>query len=473
MNRDVGRSRGEWHGGAFIQGGATGAAQPPDTDLHSMICDNDRSRLRHGGGTTPAAQPHDTDTHSMCGDNDRSRGGWLGGDGEWDANDQQAQWPSGGWGANDAWAGDERWSGGWVANDAWDGDGRMQQRESTAVAEVGRPAPQVDLSQFGPGIISWGARPDPAHVPPSAGCRDKRAPDYCGMPRAPNPNPQILPDLLPPGPVPDPAATDPGMLQTPLPQTQGLLGNQTAVAGAFGIDPNAAASRALSRDTFDLEYFRSLTITNHYSQHNVALKWHRQEAESAGRDCVIFNNDGYDPVARIEHHEGPGYHFVQVLGEGPQVPWRWQEMVAQMDDHSMRMVVEGLDGVNRSRGLVSCRLQQIEQYDHKRHHAAGVGMLMDMLHIWDFALTRDDGSQVFLHPSYSNTKIECYEGEYLDYEVPKSGMGGTSGRGTFKHFREKRVQHTLRFNARLGTFKRCGSKCKAKAKATSSSSERY
>ena len=126
-------------------------------------------------------------------------------------------------------------------------------------------------------------------------------------------------------------------------------------------------------------------------------------------------------------------------------------MVAQMDEHSMRMLVQGLDDAGRSRGLVSCRLQKTDRYDHKRHHAAGTGAGGEMLFVWDFVLVCEDGTQVFIHPNYSNTKIEFYRGvPEQDHEIPRSGLGGTSGPGTFKHFKNKHIQATLRFKPTSG-----------------------
>ena len=63
------------------------------------------------------------------------------------------------------------------------------------------------------------------------------------------------------------------------------------------------------------------------------------------------------------------------------------------------------------------------------------------------------------------TKIECYTGEpEQDHELPRTGLGGTSGPGTFKYFKNKNVQAILRFNAKLGQ-----GKGKAKGKATGAS----
>ena len=51
------------------------------------------------------------------------------------------------------------------------------------------------------------------------------------------------------------------------------------------------------------------------------------------------------------------------------VPWRWQDMIAQLGDESMRHVVEGVDPNNRSRGVTGCMIVQTNTYDHKRHFA--------------------------------------------------------------------------------------------------------
>ena len=135
-------------------------------------------------------------------------------------------------------------------------------------------------------------------------------------------------------------------------------------------------------------------------------------------------------------------------------------MVAQLDEHSLELVVQGLQGlwptldlgaggvvVNRSRGIVSCRLQKTDRYDHKRHHALGQAAVADDLKIWDFVLECEDGTLVFLHASYSNTKIECRRGEpERDHELPANGPGGSNGAGTFRSFTQRQVQATLRFD---------------------------
>ena len=252
------------------------------------------------------------------------------------------------------------------------------------------------------------------------------------------------------------------------------VGDGAAVAGAASSTESSTErfTESLSADrNFDLEYFRreseiltrAGTWTDTYKQHNVALKYFRDSAEKEGLDVVNFSNTDPDPVAQIVHDRGMSYHFV---GE-PRIPWRWQEMVAQMTDDSMRLAVQGLGGqTGRSRGIVSCRLQRFLRYDQKRNFAErhpelgnprGKGKhatqsmppprAKELLVTWDFVLVCDDGTQVCLHPNLGNPKIACYTGEGVqDHEIPNTGKGGSSGKGTYKYFKNKHIQATLKFD---------------------------
>ena len=88
-------------------------------------------------------------------------------------------------------------------------------------------------------------------------------------------------------------------------------------------------------------------------------------------------------------------------------------------------------------------------YDHKRmHKEVQKNPDDDMLYVWDFALRRDDGTELFLHPNWNDTNIACYSANAydLDIELPNSGMGGTSGAGTFKYFKDKKTERTMKFD---------------------------
>jgi hypothetical protein len=204
-----------------------------------------------------------------------------------------------------------------------------------------------------------------------------------------------------------------------------------------------------------MEYFQDLRMqcrTGEYNRHSAALKYFRIYGEDAGVESVPFDNTEDSLVSRIVHVHGihgTSFHFV---GE-PTIPWKWQEMVCQLDDDSLEFVVTGQDIGNRSRGLVSCWLQKTDLYDHKRHHAIGPRPRSfegaELLKQWDFVLLRDNGTQVFIHPSWKGNKVECRIGmPQQDHRVPMSGVGGTSGPGTFKYFKNKQVERTLRFDAR-------------------------
>ena len=157
-------------------------------------------------------------------------------------------------------------------------------------------------------------------------------------------------------------------------------------------------------------------------------------------------------------------------------------MVTQMDDNSMALAVQGLqENPNLgTRAIVSCRLQKTDRYDHRRHFAhrdkakreqeqggappQSRGQELDkimpflppsarahrdgeMLKIWDFVLVCDDGTEVYLHPDFSKPNIAAYTGvPEPDHELPRSGKGGSSGPGTYKYFKNKQYQMTLKFD---------------------------
>ncbi len=77
-------------------------------------------------------------------------------------------------------------------------------------------------------------------------------------------------------------------------------------------------------------------------------------------------------------------------------------------------------------------------YDHKRHHAArhaGRPYEEDApAPVWDFFLTRSDGTSVRFHTNYSNNKVEV--ANLSDPPPlpgpPEAGRGKSDGRGTYR-----------------------------------------
>ena len=69
--------------------------------------------------------------------------------------------------------------------------------------------------------------------------------------------------------------------------------------------------------------------------------------------------------------------------------------------------------------------------------------LLGTMAVWK----RVDGTTVSIHPNWSRSKFSCYTGDATqDHELPKSGKGGTSGPGTFKYFKNKHHETTLKFD---------------------------
>ncbi len=286
-----------------------------------------------------------------------------------------------------AWQGWERWEGreGWDRNDGW-GESRSDNDTWQANRDRGR-------GTWKSGWRDWSGHGGTAPAAPA--------------PAAPDPAPAA------PAPAPTP-----------------ISGNQEADSAVAANSAVAATGIAEpSADVFDLTYFQQFRgFTRTYQQHNVAMKWFRDSGEDAGLSRLTFNNIVFESVPQIVHPPGMDYRFDENITH----PWCWQEMVAQLDDESMRVVVEGPGGAaNRSRGLTRCMIQQSDVYDHKRHFAARDSNEQEQrdFKVWNFVLVRDDGTMVALHPNFSNTKVSCqFGGPISDHELPRTGRGGTSGR---------------------------------------------
>ena len=161
---------------------------------------------------------------------------------------------------------------------------------------------------------------------------------------------------------------------------------------------------------------------------------------------MLFSNT--EPIAVAGIIKGDGMDFD--LDENSSYLWSWFEMVAQLNADSMAFVVNGDDG--RSCGLVSCSFApRPNSYDHKRHNQlrlAGKPKKDAKLRVWDFVLTRADGSAVRLHPQWSTKAVDSYavEGHAEEVKIPVHGLGESDGRGTYKHFKDLGTQRMLKFD---------------------------
>ena len=229
----------------------------------------------------------------------------------------------------------------------------------------------------------------------------------------------------------------------PPPGNVNVANNAEAAAASLGTvttepppgNVNVNNHAAVAEDTiYDLEYFQNFdmgTTNTPYKKHSRASLWFRHCLEKCGGSEYVFRNDAdiYYEVPSMIDNDGPEYIFVECECS-PWCKWQWQEMVAQLDDDSMRTVVQGPD--YRSRGLISCSYRRHMEYKGEYEF----GTLLEM--VWEFVLTRDDGSCVSLRPNHDNKNVKCkYWERETDHEVPMTGLGGTSGPGTFKRVASK------------------------------------
>ena len=194
-----------------------------------------------------------------------------------------------------------------------------------------------------------------------------------------------------------------------------------AVAGASG---EIAALRADAVEerrqydrpgaVFEIDFFMTWNTRNEYQstyrQHSAALKYFRNELNSgsvaAGPTAAVAAGGASEAmelppygmqVATIVHPKGMDFSF----DVNAMIDWSSLEMVAQLDEGSMKDVV----GV----GLVRCEFAaRANSYDHKMHHANRMAGRAQgpQLRVWDFVLWRADGTGIRLHPQWKKTKIE-------------------------------------------------------------------
>ena len=204
------------------------------------------------------------------------------------------------------------------------------------------------------------------------------------------------------------------------------------------LGPEAAAGAGI----LTVEFFKSIVhFEGEYCQHSAALKWLRKVCEDRGyEEGYVLSSSRKTAVAAIIHPLGVEYWFEPA----DMRLWSWWEMVAQMDEKSIKYVVE--DG-DCSRGLVACEVRRrTGSYDHSRQvYTPG-----PQLAVWDFVLKRSDGTAVRLHPQWSTNKIPTFAVEGQEpTQIPFAGLGMSDGPGTFRYYKELGQEEELRFGRRV------------------------
>ena len=212
------------------------------------------------------------------------------------------------------------------------------------------------------------------------------------------------------------------------------LADVTAVAGVF--------------ECFDRAHFDAIINRDARKYHNHALKWSRKEAEEAGESERFFDNAIPVVLPLCVHYDGPNYGFDMAPEHARD--WQWQSMVAQLDTASKDKILRPGDYIRtcciRVAGRQDFKTQHAERDVEKAKNKGKVLIEPQSRETWDFVLTYGDGHTVYLHPSHQGNKVQAYFGQPpADDEVPRTGRGGSDGRGTFKKFKHKGYNATLTF----------------------------
>ena len=153
------------------------------------------------------------------------------------------------------------------------------------------------------------------------------------------------------------------------------------------------------------------------------------------------------------------------IDESRSNPWSWREFIAAIDDtekskassreklnHEMsdlEMVVTGPRG--DAQGITEISIEaDNNSYDHKRATRMEDQCRSNIqLRIWNFVVFRNDGSSCRLHPDFAQNSISYREGRSsaLPTRPPRTGLGGTEGPGTYKHYKIEGVDKLMRFDA--------------------------
>ena len=196
---------------------------------------------------------------------------------------------------------------------------------------------------------------------------------------------------------------------------------------------------------FDLVYFRSWRpFTGDCSQHNVALKFFRSQ-QALVKDpfqSPSLEFHAFEPtaVAVINHPKGMAWEFT-----GEWRLWSWHEMIAQLDETSMKKVVTGIEG--RSRGLVGCSLA----IRPGSYYVKTATNSKRQLPYWDFVVHRNDGSGIRLDPQYEGNVVETIEepgpGEEWTTVPPRRGIARSDSPFAAKKYKDSCIIEKMRFDA--------------------------
>ena len=153
-----------------------------------------------------------------------------------------------------------------------------------------------------------------------------------------------------------------------------------------------------------LEHFSQCTrITTHWTQHSDALQRFRAWCRSHGLTSLVLDSWNDNIVQKKPNG------FAGWSADCP--TWSWDGLLAQLNDDSLRRIVEGTHGAD---GIVACMVRESSFVDGRKRSAADqttrTGNVKEVLYHWEFAFLRNNGTVAFLRPSPISCSIQYYEG---------------------------------------------------------------
>jgi hypothetical protein len=193
-----------------------------------------------------------------------------------------------------------------------------------------------------------------------------------------------------------------------------------------------------------------------WALNNTALKSIRSCGEDppgypsipVGHGKELFDRDPF-PIHTLQRTKGMAFELVD-----PEQPWSWRGMLNCFDDETLRRLVgPGITGI--------CCMPLPGTYDHARLHAAvALGTVFDDFReeapyegerrkapvpVWDFVVTRKDGTRIRFHPQLKNKKIGMSDLRTpMERDGPMAGPGKSDGKGTFRRMQETNYPETGR-----------------------------
>ena len=292
---------------------------------------------------------------------------------------------------------------------------------------------------------------------------------------------QPLPQEVPPPPAqPLPLQVPPPPKRTP------VVTRQLVVWKGVEICPDPQMNVYQAGVQYTLEFFKNYHLQDGFDysgpakQHNEALKFIRFKAMKDGVDFVVCPNEAPMLIAKCIHYDkSPAFKFDETVMR----PWRWQEMLAQLDDESLRHVIFGSHraAVAEEQYIIQCSAQKTNAPDIKLARAFKdfEDQYPSGANLWHFVLTRDDFTKIAIHPNFKDTKVGSYEDNdrtalvRVDTEMPRKGIAASNGPGTVAYVKNKPYEKYLRLDTTGKTAPKAKAKAKTKAKAKAKRAQNY